>query len=341
MVDWASLLNKHFVETLLPNIAMLLIGIVGYVGIGAAYFYVKRRREGEPISPRLLLADVFPLESYQHYSSRVDRWNFIPAVLLFAPLAAFFSTVVGLLLGLDIAAALVGAFGPHAPIASAPWVIVLLQVSAYMLGHEFGQYAGHYALHRVPLLWAIHRAHHSAETLNFFTNPRAHPLELIILIGLRVAFGSLLVGMIYYLTGSTLMPGTTMALLFYNFVFLGSYTMLTHSHIPISFGGRFNIIIGGPVMHQIHHSAEIKHRDKNIGGAPTYIFDWLFGTLYIPQKGETFVVGLNEEEYGEKNPFRTVKDFYFEPFNHGVRHIRSSWRRKTADASEKHLSPIK
>jgi sterol desaturase/sphingolipid hydroxylase (fatty acid hydroxylase superfamily) len=151
-------------------------------------------------------------------------------------------------------------------------------------------------------------------TLNFFTNPRAHPLELLILIGCRVAFASLTVGVTFYLTGSTLQPGTTAALAFYNIAFLGFYTMLTHSHIPISFGGRFNILIAGPVMHQIHHSAEARHMDKNLGGAPGHIFDWLFGTLYLPSKGETFVVGLNEVEYGANNPYRTPRDFFFEPF---------------------------
>jgi sterol desaturase/sphingolipid hydroxylase (fatty acid hydroxylase superfamily) len=105
--------------------------------------------------------------------------------------------------------------------------------------------------------------------------------------------------------------------------------MLTHSHIPVSFGGRFNILIGGPVMHQIHHGADEKHHDKNIGGAPTYIFDWLFGTLYLPVRGEKIRFGLNDEEFGPKNPHRTVKDFYLEPLVTAFKELRKTLRRRT------------
>jgi len=67
------------------------------------------------------------------------------------------------------------------------------------------------------------------------------------------------------------------------------------------------------VMHQIHHSAEVRHRDKNFS-VTLGLFDWIFGTMYIPEKGEVYRWGLNEEELGDKNPHLRLKDFYLEPF---------------------------
>ncbi|MFX9169583.1 hypothetical protein ABTN79_20345, partial [Acinetobacter baumannii] len=32
---------------------------------------------------------------------------------------------------------------------------------------------------KVPLFWQVHRVHHSAESLSFFTNFRVHPLETL------------------------------------------------------------------------------------------------------------------------------------------------------------------
>lgn len=327
MPHWSELVKEHFGESIFPNVSLILIGIVGYIAIGGGYLAFQQKGAGKSLTAKGLLADIFPKSQYSHDSSRVDMWTFIPSVLLFAPLAVFVSTVIGLLIGLDISATLAHTFGAHAATTMPVWAIVTLQFGSYMIGHDFGQYIAHYALHRLPFLWAIHRAHHSAETLNFFTNPRAHPIELLILIGSRLLCASVLAGTTFYLTGTTLQPGTTTGLFVYNFIFLGPYTMLTHSHIPVSFGGRFNILIGGPVMHQIHHGADEKHHDKNIGGAPTYIFDWIFGTLYLPEKGENIRYGLNDEEYGESNPHRTVKDFYLEPIITASNELRKFMKR--------------
>ena len=46
------------------------------------------------------------------------------------------------------------------------------------------------------------------------------------------------------------------------------------------------------------------------------IFDWMFGTLYVPAKDEQYRWGLNEAERGDANPHRTLRDFYCEPFRY-------------------------
>lgn len=197
-------------------------------------------------------------------------------------------SVIGLLIGIDFADILARGCGPTQPLLHATWAIVAIQFLGSHLGFGFGEYWTHFALHRVPVLWVFHRPHHSAERLNFFTVGRAHPMEYVVLGAGRVIGMAVGTGLVLYLTGTTLIRQTLATQAFVQTV-LGAIAVFQHMHIPISFGPLLNVLIGGPVLHQIHHSAEIRHRDKNFGGQP--IFDWVFGTLYLPRRAEIYQIG--------------------------------------------------
>jgi sterol desaturase/sphingolipid hydroxylase (fatty acid hydroxylase superfamily) len=47
-----------------------------------------------------------------------------------------------------------------------------------MLLMDLAKYGQHYALHRVPLLWRLHRVHHSDPDLDVTTSLRFHPLAI-------------------------------------------------------------------------------------------------------------------------------------------------------------------
>ena len=92
-----------------------------------------------------------------------------------------------------------------------------------------------------------------------------------------------------------------------------------------------------PVMHNLHHSIELHHRDKNNAVVLT-LWDWMFGTLYLPKKGETWRWGVHEEAFGDQNPHKTLKGFYGEPFVVACRQIRDLvrvGRRHEAEADPK------
>jgi sterol desaturase/sphingolipid hydroxylase (fatty acid hydroxylase superfamily) len=95
---------------------------------------------------------------------------------------------------------------------------------------------------------------------------------------------------------------------------------LQHSHLRTSFGPLNRIVMAG-AMHHIHHSAELKHRDRNFG-AMLCLFDWIFRTAYVPEPGETFRLGLSAEEIGIQNPYKRVIDVYAEPFAHARRVLK-------------------
>jgi sterol desaturase/sphingolipid hydroxylase (fatty acid hydroxylase superfamily) len=251
-------------------------------------------------------------------------WNWVLDKLLIGPAVSVIMALLSLGLSIDLAQLLTGTFGAHAPMLEATWAIVAIQFIVLLLGAELGGYIAHRLLHEVPLLWSIHRAHHSPEALNFFTNSRDHPLELLMNSVFRGVATSILLGVTLYVTGTSLLPQSLSAFIFFLVFIYSSYAYLSHSHIPMSFG-KLNIVLAGPIMHQIHHSAEEHMFDKNYGRT-IHIFDWMFGTLYMPRKGESFRFGLNDYSMGKDNPHRNLKQFYFEPFMH----MAETWRGQRA-----------
>ncbi len=75
------------------------------------------------------------------------------------------------------------------------------------------------------------------------------------------------------------------------------YTILhlRHSELPIYATGWLGRIIQSPAHHQVHHSVNPKHFDTNLGYCLSF-WDWVFGTLYVPAKGEKFDFGLGHHD---------------------------------------------
>jgi len=55
------------------------------------------------------------------------------------------------------------------------WIAFALTIPAL----DLAAYAQHYVLHRVPVLWRVHRAHHSDLDCDFSTGLRFHPFEAV------------------------------------------------------------------------------------------------------------------------------------------------------------------
>jgi sterol desaturase/sphingolipid hydroxylase (fatty acid hydroxylase superfamily) len=106
-------------------------------------------------------------------------------------------------------------------------------------------------------------------------------------------------------------------------LFLVTYGHLRHSHMWIPFTGVAGRILQSPAHHQIHHSDNPAHWDKNLGFALA-VWDWAFGTLYVPGvERETIRFGVGPTE-GE---FATVSRNYFMPFVRFGEHVARGLRR--------------
>ena len=113
--------------------------------------------------------------------------------------------------------------------------------------------------------WQLHRFHHAATELNILTGFRDNPAE---------AIGSALVSVSPMLFLKVPDAGLFAAFVLANQVIAS----LQHSELPWSYGWVGRWLVASPQMHQIHHSIDEEHRDRNFAACP--LWDRLFGTWY-------------------------------------------------------------
>jgi sterol desaturase/sphingolipid hydroxylase (fatty acid hydroxylase superfamily) len=152
---------------------------------------------------------------------------------------------------------------------------------ALFLAYELGYWVDHYLSHRIPVLWDFHKVHHTAEVLSPLTNFRMHPVDSVVFANILAVFLGITGGVVSYLQlGSPFEVGGT-NLILVAFYFLTVH--LQHSHVWIATTGLLGRVILSPAHHQIHHSDNPKHFDKNFGSCLS-IWDWVFGTLQMPER---------------------------------------------------------
>lgn len=166
---------------------------------------------------------------------------------------------------------------------------------SFLVLSDFSRFLLHYALHKVPFLWEFHKVHHAAEVLTPITLYRVHPIEFF-LFRLRslVVFG-LITGSFFFWFRTGIEPLSILKIHAGIFIFNLIGANLRHSHIPISFGNTLERVFISPAQHQIHHSVETQHYDKNFGSIFS-IWDGLFGSLFISQANKKIVFGIEEKE---------------------------------------------
>lgn len=183
---------------------------------------------------------------------------------------------------------------PHAPTSMNVVAPVLLALALFLVD-DFIRYVVHYAEHRVPLLWQFHKVHHSATVLNFMTAERHHPVAILytslaMMTGVALVNGFFLAAFGNHLTMATILGGNIFWVVAN---LLGS--SFRHSPVWISFGPKVEHWLISPAQHQIHHSEDERHWDKNMGGTLA-IWDRMFGTLYVTSKErERITYGIGPE----------------------------------------------
>jgi sterol desaturase/sphingolipid hydroxylase (fatty acid hydroxylase superfamily) len=175
--------------------------------------------------------------------------------------------------------ALFGAPAPVWPAWASRAVITVMLFLAYELGYWFN----HWLSHKVPLLWEFHKVHHTAEVLTPLTNFRVHPVYTWIFANILALSAAIANGLGNYMFGDGAyqyaLSDTNIILV----LFIHAYVHLQHSHVWISFRGLAGRVFVSPAHHQVHHSGNPKHFNKNFGSCLA-LWDWMFGTLYVPEK---------------------------------------------------------
>lgn len=281
------------------------------------YWYVAER--SEPLSTRSFVRFLLPRRVFLHKSALVDyQYYLVNSVFLsYVGLSARIAAVVGLLgIGDAVRSVLERSFGVRGDVGEAGFVAQAAFSLAMVLAVDFAKFFAHFLQHKVPLLWEFHKVHHSAQVLTPLTNLRLHPMDLI-LEQLLIAFlAGVVAGAFGYFYPVEITELTIMNIGVIYFVYFLAAN-LRHSHIPLAFGWRTSHFLSSPYMHQIHHSSEIRHWDRNYALIFSF-WDRLFDSLYVPRGKEDFKLGLPADE---NQRFKSLRALYAAPFVGAYRRI--------------------
>ena len=192
------------------------------------------------------------------------------------------------------------------------WLAPVTYTIFLFIFDDFSRFLTHKALHKIPILWEIHKAHHSAEYLTPFTVFRTHPIEGIIFSIRSIIVQSVSISLFIFLFGDKIDLISIYGVNFLIFIFNITGSNLRHSHINISYGRFLEKIFISPLQHQIHHSTDPKHFNKNFGVALA-IWDFIGNSLVLSNKsiGHNLKFGLATDPSINNNNLIYI---YFHPF---------------------------
>lgn len=281
---------------------------------GAAYYLSKK---SDVPSAQSFTAFVFPRQVLSHPSAKLDYRFYLVSTLFNVFLCFPMLAGVGVLAGKMGKVVLTGYLAWDPPTSLPVPTLFAVALGFYLL-HDFINYWAHVLLHKVPMLWAVHQVHHSAEVLTPISAYRAHPLEFFVTALLRAPVIGLAFVFYENIPAQDLAVTTIFGVSLVAFMYGFSGFHLQHSHLPISYGRLLNRVVVSPIVHQAHHSLAPRHHDKNFG-VKFALWDWLFGTLCVPDRHERLqfgLVGANKDE------FTTVGQLYLGPFRRAAGLIR-------------------
>jgi sterol desaturase/sphingolipid hydroxylase (fatty acid hydroxylase superfamily) len=143
---------------------------------------------------------------------------------------------------------------------------LIVRVGLYLVATDFGYYWLHRLMH-LPILWRVHKWHHSPTYMYWLAGCRATVQQ------------QFLVGIPYVLMTPILYPAPWWV---YTALVIFDYLLVDWMHLNVHWGTRwFEWVFVTPRYHHIHHSSDARHYDLNLGDIFTF-WDRLFGTYLDP-----------------------------------------------------------
>jgi sterol desaturase/sphingolipid hydroxylase (fatty acid hydroxylase superfamily) len=267
-----------------------------------------------------LIAFLFPKKIFLARSALNDYGLFIVNKLFKAALFPFIIlTMVPVALG--ISSAIEWLFGPMAHFTLSSASIMVVFTILLFIFDDFTRFLLHYCLHKSHYLWEFHKVHHSATVLTPFTIYRSHPIENYLYACRMALTQGFVVGLCYYLFGPTLKMIDIIGANVFIFAFNIMGSNLRHSHIRMSWGDKIEGLFLSPAQHQIHHSDNVKHFDKNFGTVLS-LWDRLFSCFMRASEVGALSFGIGKE--GELH--RSLMGIYLQPFINVYRKLRFRFR---------------
>ncbi len=275
-MDWLSDIQRELFGV---HLTIAPVNFLFFVLIAWGVYLARKETGG-------FFAWLFPADVWRNRSVRTDIGLFvIGRVMNILGIVARFA-------GSPALAAYVASLFPGAALNSSMVSAVVLALLLWVC-NDFASYWAHRGYHSIKVIWPLHAVHHSAAVLTPLTTYRQHPLDLLI----TTSFHTVVTGVILGLLVGAFDPSTSIAEIagVNAFLVLANITVANfhHTHLWISFGPFLERIIISPAQHQIHHSTNPAHYNRNYGQILA-LWDWLFGTLYLIKDKEELQFGLNE-----------------------------------------------
>lgn len=156
------------------------------------------------------------------------------------------------------------------------------QLLTLFLVRDFVQWNTHVILHKVPFLWRFHQVHHSVEQMGFAAHLRYHFMETFV-----------------YRTMEYL-PLAMIGFGIQDFIVVHLFALtighLNHANIYLPLGP-LKYLFNSPQMHIWHHAKELPKGISGVNyGITLSIWDYLFGTVWMPHDGRDIELGFEGVE---------------------------------------------
>ena len=134
-----------------------------------------------------------------------------------------------------------------------------------ILALDLAIYLQHVLFHAVPLLWRLHRVHHTDTDFDVTTGTRFHPVEILLSVAIKCA-------------AVAAIGAPAVAVLAFE-VLLNATAMFNHANarLPAGLDTLLRWLLVTPDMHRVHHSIEYNETNSNFGFNLPW-WDRLFGT---------------------------------------------------------------
>lgn len=317
----------------IANIDLLTPGIILVTALVCAVIAYWRVVEKKSFADFFEFA--LPKEVAMHPSARADLLFWVSKKLimpfLLIPAGITFVAAVGYATNQSVG----WLFGIHAPLIDGPAgsVTIILFTVTMLLAYDLSYYLYHYAQHRFPFLWELHKVHHSAEVLVGITKDRVHPLDDL----MNRAWDGVIPGICFGLWSLVSLDPVEVTVFGINVYVVRNILMMDfvrHTHYRISFGP-LNHVVLCPHWHQLHHSVDPHHYDKNFGLLFSF-WDRLFGTQCVPRPDEEFKFGLMDRDV---RSYQSLFGLYVLPLKKMWGHVAGAFARRDPDVAEPRSEP--
>lgn len=303
--DVKYIIESAFYESLAyfnsPNKRIYYVYLLSSGVLALLVYFSKKRKYS-------IVHYLFNKKTWLSQSAKTDYlfivFNAFVKVLLIAPML-----IISLRIAFYVHQYLLDTFG-YASVQWSKTALISLYTFSVFIVNDFSSYVLHCLQHRIEFLWRFHKVHHSAIYLNPFTQYRIHPVELIMNNIKNIVLMGFLFGVFEYVANERLSAHTILGVNVLNFLFLFLGANLRHSHIKLKYPHWVEHIFISPVQHQIHHSDNPKHFNKNYG-AKLAIWDWLFGSIVFSKQSGKLKYGLGKEENAR---FKSFWQNLWQPF---------------------------